>query len=263
VAAAKKDPIMTVSSVSVSSRIALFAVLTSIGLAAPAAADSVLCVKEKNGKPKGGIKVRNDSCKDKETQLDLAGFGLDGLRADLEAEIAGLESRVAEAEALVELLAVQQNHAEERGSINDFSETAFTSMVDLGTVAPADGFLMVWANLNAEYDINTEGDANVDLDCRIVVDGVASSITVDQEFARVAGGTNSGESVAVTTVVPVSAGDRSVALECRTTGAGLVFVKARSLTTLFVPLQGEVPSVLPAALPFASAKAAASFETNE
>lgn len=233
-------------------RIVLLALLGCIAGAAPAAADSVLCVKEKKGKLKGGIKVRTDECKKKEVEIDLADFGIGALIADLAAELEAQAERIEQAEALTELLAVQQNHAEERGSINDFSETAFTSVVELGTVAPSDGFLMIWGNLNAEYDITSEGDANVDLECRIAVDGVASSIVVDQEFAAVAAGTNSGESVAVTTVAPVAAGARAAALECRTTGSGLVFVKQRSITTLFVTLEGETPRVLPVPLPLPS-----------
>jgi hypothetical protein len=259
------------------SRVAIWTLVGSLGMAAPAVADSVLCAKEKNGKLKGGIKVREGECKNKEVEIDLGDFGLDALRADFEAELAGLSAaieaekaqRIAEIEAMTELLAVQQNHAEETSSVNDFAETSFTPLVELGTVAPHAGYLMVWANLNAEYDITSEGDANVDLECRIAVDGVASSIVVDQEFAKVAGGTNSGESVAVATVVPVDAGDRSAALECRKTGGGLVFVKSRSLTTLFVTLEGEAPSILPTPLPLpgplplSSLKAGSSLELNE
>ena len=130
---------------------------------------------------------------------------------------------------------LRADHAEERGSINDFSETAFGQVIELAATAPGTGFLMIWAHLNAEYDFNSVDGADVDLDCRIAVDGEAVSIVVDQEFAKVEGGTNSGESIAVSTVTPVDSGSRTVALECRTTGAGAVFVKARSLSTLYVP----------------------------
>ncbi len=243
-------------------RIVLLSLLASVGASAPAAA-SVLCVKEKKSKPKGKLQVRADECREGEVEVDLADFGvgarIDALESRVAAQQAVIDSQAEELAAqasdladladLTDLLAPRQNHAEERATINDFAEAEFTEMVALETDAPTDGFLMLWATLNAEYDFNSEGGANVDLDCRISVDGAASSIVVDQEFARVEGGTNSGESMAVQTVVPVNRGARSAALECRTTGAGMVFVKARALTSLFVTLEGDAPSVRPIPLP--------------
>jgi len=237
-------------------RIALPLVIALFGAAATAAAEPVLCVKEKKEKPRGKVNVRDGSCKGNEIQLDLGDFGLGALRSDLEAQIAELREEVeihaaqlADVQSALELLAVQQNHATETASIDNFAENDFTSMVGLGVVAPFDGFLMVWADLNAEYDISSDAGTNADLECRIALDGADSSILVDQEFADVAGGTNSGESIAVSTVVPVSAGSHTVDLQCRRSGSAQLFVKQRALTTLFVTLEGETPRVLPVPLP--------------
>jgi hypothetical protein len=131
---------------------------------------------------------------------------------------------------------VRAGYAEEIGSLNDFSTPDFESIVGLTVTAPSAGFLMIWTSINAEYDFNSRPD-NVDMDCQIELDGERASIVVDQEFAEVPGGTNSGESIAFSTMTPVSRDVHDVDITCRTTGAGAVFVKQRSVMTLFVPFE--------------------------
>lgn len=131
---------------------------------------------------------------------------------------------------------VRAGYAEELESLGDFSTRAFESIVGLTVTAPSTGFLMIWASINAEYDFSSQPD-NVDLECRIELDGERASIVIDQEFADVAAGTNSGESIAFSTMTPVSGDVHDVDVTCRTTGLGSVFVKQRSVMTLFVPFE--------------------------
>jgi hypothetical protein len=133
---------------------------------------------------------------------------------------------------------LRASHSREVVPINDFAAISFTAVLSTTADAPGDGLLMIWASLNAEYDFDSAG-ANADLECRIAVDGVAESILVDQEFASIPTGVNSGESVSIDTVVPVAVGNRDIDLECRVAGSGQVFIKARSLSTLYVPF-GDV-----------------------
>jgi len=127
----------------------------------------------------------------------------------------------------------RSRYVQTTGEIDDFDSGPFTPILTGSATAPKDGILLIWANVNAEWDITSVAGSNADLDVQIFVDGVAAGVIIDQEFTDV--GSNSGESINVSVAVPVTAGDHTVTIQARRVGGSLIYIKARSLVTLYEP----------------------------
>jgi hypothetical protein len=151
---------------------------------------------------------------------------------------AGSVGPVADADLLDGLQAnqlVRASYAENSTSINDFSSTTFATLLSTSVTAPANGILMIWGNVNVEWDVDSTANSFGDLHTQLTLDGTPVSIELIHEFADVPNGENSGESIAISAAVVVSSGNRTVAIEGKRDGDSIFFVMERSLTTLFVP----------------------------
>jgi hypothetical protein len=110
---------------------------------------------------------------------------------------------------------------------------AFTPITDTSFTAPQNGVLYITGSVSGQDDITLGGNGR--LHYRLSLDG--APLTADvlaHELDYDDGALASGDSGAVTGVVPVTKGAHTVALEARETGTGS-FVRGREISVLFVP----------------------------
>lgn len=116
-------------------------------------------------------------------------------------------------------------------AINDFTSGAFTPIVSKAFKAPKNGVLYITGSVSAEDDISFAGNGH--LLYRLSLDGTSlTSNPFAHELDYAASG--AADSGAVTSVVPVTKGSHSVALDARETGSGS-FILGREVSVLYVP----------------------------
>lgn len=130
---------------------------------------------------------------------------------------------------------VRASYALDTVFINDFSSSTNVSILTTSVTAPTDGIILVWATINAEWDVSSTADTFADLISQIAVDAIMVGPLANVEFADNAVGNNFGLSTPLQAAVPVTAGIHAVDIMSMVSGASLIFIRDRAITTLFVP----------------------------
>jgi hypothetical protein len=114
-------------------------------------------------------------------------------------------------------------------SVNDFDSGGYTPLLTKSVNAPSKGILLVWGTISAARDVS-DPDESI-LNARITI---GTESTTEQSVNLENGGSFDG-SIAISGVIPVTKGPKSVVLEARELSAGMAFIVNKSITTLFVP----------------------------
>ncbi|WP_372730036.1 hypothetical protein, partial [Nocardioides sp.] len=101
--------------------------------------------------------------------------------------------------------------------IDNFTAGAFTALISTTFTVPDDGVLHVTGSLSAEDDFSLDGLGR--LGYRLSLDGTGLWPGADSHQLAYAGA-GEGDSGAVTSVVPVTAGEHTVSLDARELGTG-------------------------------------------
>jgi hypothetical protein len=127
--------------------------------------------------------------------------------------------------------------------IEDFAAPTYTDIVTKTVVAPKPGIILVWTNMDLEWDANSAAGTFAGLEGRLAVDGAVvpgydplphRSLVYDASEATTFGGDE--ESLGMNGAVAVSAGTHTVAAQLRlASGTALTHVERAFLTALYVP----------------------------
>lgn len=117
--------------------------------------------------------------------------------------------------------------------IDDFTTTAYTSVISKTLTAPSSGFLFIVGSISAEDDVSLAGANDLRMRLRLDETGVTNN-NVYHGLSSGEADDNDANTAAASAVVPVSAGSHTVHLDAREAGTGS-FIRGRDLSVLFVP----------------------------
>jgi hypothetical protein len=123
--------------------------------------------------------------------------------------------------------------------LTGFSSTTFTTVVSRSVTAPTKGLLLVFGNLNAEWDSASTPGSELRLLGRLTVDGQQAGVEGQETLHEIPLPCEEGRTMSLEGVREVSAGTHTVAFQAANStisgGAGKAFIAGSNVSTLFVP----------------------------
>lgn len=133
---------------------------------------------------------------------------------------------------------VRASIARRKSHISEFDSRGWASVHNNGVTAPADGVLLVWGQFAAEWDEDSDPGTFAGLGARLTVD---ERVAGQPQIVEIDRSTRAGTTpVFLSGAVPVEKGSHRVRVQARRTeGQGLIYLRPRQTTTLFVPFGND------------------------
>lgn len=115
-------------------------------------------------------------------------------------------------------------------AVDDFDTCPFSTVLTMKVAAPKSGYLEVWGSLGAARDVSFTDDALLTGQVK-----VGKKVAATELSTHLTGSGTRDSHVALSGMIPVKKGLRTVKLQASECTTGAAYIASRSLSSMFVP----------------------------